>query len=94
MRFSTGIFFDGGGDGGLGERRPAPLNVYGLSKWQEEQAILASGCRHLILRTSWLHSPYRHNLLETMLRLGQERASLSVVCDQVGAPTSAAMLIR
>lgn len=66
--------------------------MYGLSKWQGEQAIIESGCRHLIIRTSWLYSPCHHNFLTTMLWLGLERYSLTVVCDQVGAPTSADML--
>ncbi|WP_223932224.1 SDR family oxidoreductase [Aeromonas caviae] len=93
VHFSTDYVFDGSGDRSWREEdKPAPLNVYGLSKWQGEQAILASGCRHLIFRTSWLHTPYRQNFLKTMLELGQERTSLAVVCDQIGGPTSAAML--
>lgn len=93
VHFSTDYVFDGSGDNPWREEdKPAPLNIYGMSKWQGEQAILASGCRHLIFRTSWLYSPYRQNFLKTMLYLGQERKSLSVICDQIGVPTSAISL--
>ncbi|MCF5868439.1 dTDP-4-dehydrorhamnose reductase [Aeromonas veronii] len=93
VHFSTDYVFGGAGNQPWRESdRPAPLNIYGKSKLAGEQAILASGCRHLIIRTSWLHSPWRDNFLKTMLRLAQSREELQVVCDQVGAPTSAMML--
>lgn len=95
VHFSTDYVFDGGGNRPWREEdKPSPLNVYGHSKWQGELAVMASGCRHLIFRTSWLHSPYRKNFLKTMLHLGQEKKSLSIVCDQIGAPTSAVMLAK
>ncbi|MFM5138599.1 dTDP-4-dehydrorhamnose reductase [Aeromonas rivipollensis] len=95
VHFSTDYVFDGGGNRPWREEdKPSPLNVYGHSKWQGELAVMASGCRHLIFRTSWLHSPYRNNFLKTMLHLGQEKKSLSIVCDQIGAPTSAVMLAK
>lgn len=93
VHFSTDYVFDGKGDRPWREAdRPAPLNAYGQSKWAGEQAIIASGCRYLIIRTSWLHSPWRTNFLKTMLQLAHSRDELQVVCDQVGAPTSAMML--
>ncbi len=70
-------------------QHPAPLAVYGRTKWQGEEAILRSGVRHIILRTAWLYSEYGKNFVKTMLRLTAEKPSLKVVCDQVGTPTYA-----
>jgi dTDP-4-dehydrorhamnose reductase len=73
---------------------PGPLNVYGESKLAGERAITASGCRQLILRTSWVYSGQGNNFLLTMLRLARERPSLSIVADQTGRPTWARNLAR
>ncbi|MCQ4054021.1 MULTISPECIES: dTDP-4-dehydrorhamnose reductase [Aeromonas] len=93
VHFSTDYVFDGKMDKPWRESdQPAPLNLYGQSKLSGERAIITSGCRHLIIRTSWLHSPWRDNFLKTMLHLGKVHNELQVVCDQVGTPTSALML--
>ncbi len=71
------------------EEPMAPISVYGKSKAAGEEAIRQSECSATIIRTSWLYSEYGHNFVKTMLKLGQERESVSVVCDQIGGPTYA-----
>jgi dTDP-4-dehydrorhamnose reductase len=88
VHYSTDYVFDGTKDGPYEEDDVAnPMNVYGKSKLAGEQAIAASGCAHLILRTSWVYGARGKNFLRTMLQLGAQREELSVVADQIGAPT-------
>ncbi|WP_322042769.1 dTDP-4-dehydrorhamnose reductase [Paraburkholderia sp. J67] len=88
IHYSTDYVFAGTKDGAYVEDDPVdPQNVYGKTKLAGEQAIAASGCSHLIFRTSWVYGARGKNFLLTMLRLGAERAELNVVADQIGAPT-------
>ena len=78
-----------------GEDEPAnPTGVYGSTKLQGEQAVVASGCRYLLFRTSWLYSEYGKNFCKTMLSLSDTKPKLTVVFDQVGTPTYAGDLAQ
>ncbi|HTB97728.1 MAG TPA: dTDP-4-dehydrorhamnose reductase [Terracidiphilus sp.] len=89
VHYSTDYIFNGQKESAwLEEDPPEPINIYGRSKLHGEQAIQAACRRFLIFRTSWVYGPHGRNFLLTMLRLGRERDELSIVDDQMGAPTS------
>ena len=93
VHYSTDYVFDGSGSRPWVETdAPAPLSCYGRTKLEGEQHIQQSGCKHLILRTSWVYAARGGNFAKTMLRLAQERDRLTVIDDQWGAPTGADLL--
>ncbi|WP_047302437.1 dTDP-4-dehydrorhamnose reductase [Pseudomonas fluorescens] len=93
VNYSTDYVFSG--EGLLPWQESAavsPVNHYGVSKLAGEQAIIASGCKHLIFRTSWVYAARGNNFAKTMLRLAKDRETLNVIADQVGAPTGADLI--
>lgn len=93
VHYSTDYVFDGSGNKAWEENdEPNPLSEYGRSKLAGERAIENSGCKYLIFRTSWVFGNRGKNFAKTMLQLASRRQTLSVINDQTGAPTSAALI--
>lgn len=93
VHYSTDYVFDGSGSHArIEDEATGPLSVYGRTKLEGEQAIRASGCKHLIFRTSWVYASRGGNFARTMLKLAGERDKLAVIDDQHGAPTGADLL--
>ena len=93
VHYSTDYVFNGQGEQAWQEgHATGPLSVYGQTKLEGEQHITASGCQHLIFRTSWVYAARGGNFAKTMLRLAAERERLTVIDDQHGAPTGADLI--
>jgi len=93
VHYSTDYVFNGSGTTHwLEADATGPLSVYGQTKLDGERAIQASGCRHLIFRTSWVYAARGGNFAKTMLRLATDRERLTVIDDQWGAPTGADLI--
>src|SRR5271166_2456309 len=88
IHYSTDYVYDGSKSSPYEERdATGPLSVYGQTKLEGDQAIVASGCAHIILRTTWVYDIRGKNFLRTVLRLAREKEELRMVGDQYGAPT-------
>jgi len=95
ISYSSDYIFDGKKTTPYLERDKAnPLSIYGKTKFQGEEKIRHSGCKYLIFRTSWIYSPHGSNFVNTMIKLAREKDKLSIVADQIGAPTSAEFIAQ
>ncbi len=93
VHYSTDYVFDGSKAAAYEvSDATGPVSAYGRTKLAGEEAIRVSGCRHVVIRTSWVYGTRGHNFLLTMLKLARERDSLRVVADQFGAPTTSRLL--
>ena len=93
IHYSTDYVFDGSGNQPWREDdATAPLNTYGETKLEGEQAIVSTMTKYLIFRTSWVYAAKGNNFAKTMLKLAKDRESLSVINDQSGAPTGAELI--
>lgn len=95
IHISTDYVFDGSSNKAYSESDACkPCGVYGDTKYKGEQAVLASNCEYIIIRTSWLFSEYGTNFMKTMLNLGSTKDSIKVINDQIGCPTYAQDLAK
>ncbi|XKF16902.1 dTDP-4-dehydrorhamnose reductase [Halomonas sp. BLK-85] len=95
VHYSSDYVYPGDGETPWQEDSPTgPLSVYGQTKLEGDDAVVNSGCQHLIFRTSWVYAARGNNFMKTMLRLGREREALNIVNDQIGAPTPARLIAQ
>lgn len=93
IHYSTDYIFSGIGENAWVESDIAqPINEYGYSKFLGEQALEQSGCSFINFRTCWVYGSHGHNFIKTMLKLASTREELSIIHDQIGAPTGAALI--